>query len=157
MKINLIAIDPAKTKPSWGARFFDGKFQEFVRIDYKKIIDATNWHMPDMEVLSNVDATNICLLERPYVNQEHSPRSQISLAIAVGEIAFYMRLQDFKIEEADSWGSRGWIQSFFGQGTNRENTLLLAGQIAKADKIETKNNDQAVAYCLGKWWLANNY
>ena len=36
-KISLIAIDPAKAKPSWGASFVDGKFLEFAKIEHKKI------------------------------------------------------------------------------------------------------------------------
>lgn len=150
--IHLLAIDPAKSKPSWGASFLNGRFQGFASFSYKKILKHDENNIPFF-----LFCKNIAVIEKPYINMAHSIKNQLSLAIAIGEIGQVLRTYNHMDPQyIDSYGNKGWIQSYFGQKTKRADALALAMQIAKADGVEVKNNDQAMAYCLGLWWLRNN-
>lgn len=157
---HLLAIDPAKSKPSWCTSFIDGKFRQFKKIVHKEIVSGNVVHLGKVwstdPLIDIGDFKNIAIIESPYFNTAHSPKNQVSLILAVGEIGQFVRSQGYEVQYIPSWGNLGWIQSYFGQRTTREDALILSMQIAEADGIEAQNNDQAMAYCLGLWWLANN-
>lgn len=153
--VHLIAIDPAKTKPTIGACFVNGKFEQFYVLNYKKIIKGTDDKITPLEGYSNV-----AVIEVPYIKKGHSIKNQIAGAVATGEISLWVRQMGYKVIHIQSWGNKkagGWIQGFFGPRKKREVILRTAMQVCRADGIEgVKNDDYAVSYCLGKWWLGNN-
>lgn len=151
----MLAIDPAKSKPSVGAVFINGKFVKFISFKHKDVISGK----ADSKISVKEDSRNIAVVETPYIRRGHSIKNQIALAIAVGEIGQWLRRVGHEVVYVPAWGNKkagGWIQQFFGR-RKRDVILRMARQMCKADGIDSvKNDDYSMAYCLGKFWLRNN-
>lgn len=160
MEKMLWAVDPAKSKLSVAAMFVDGKFMGFNYWKYKGVIAP--FHFPFKPVFKRPDTESITVVfEIPYINLKHSIKNQLALTLAIGEMAQAFNQQGYLTEYANPWGNGGWIQSFFGQKTKREDAIIRSKQIAEADGVELGKNyvhadDEGMAYCLGLWWLNNN-
>ena len=151
--VHLLAVDPAKTKPTIGASFINGKFNCFFPFKHKLIIVGKE---NPIEIIK--DMRNIAVVELPHINPKHSIKTQIALAVAIGEISLWIRQCGYEVVHVHSWGNQKdcWIQAFFGQRLNRATILRVSKQVCRADRIAVKNDDYSMSYCLGKWAIRNN-
>lgn len=154
--MNLIAVDPAKSKPIAIAEFCG---QPLTLNNLYSIPLASLLHNPPWWKFWNADPDKVAVIEHPYCTRYG--KVNIDFAVAVGEIRQAIRSLGFKIVPVYAAygpkGSNSWVRDMFsyrGRAPKREQVKAMSMQLARSEFPGfTFTEDQADATCMGLWYL----
>lgn len=155
--MNLIAVDPAKSKPIAIAEFCDNPLE---LNNLYSIPLASLLHDPVRMIPYQSSSDNVAVIEHPYCSRYG--KVNIDFAVAVGEIRQAIRSLGFKIVPVYAAygpkGSNSWVRDMFsyrGRPPTREQVKAMSMQLARSEFPGfTFTEDQADATCMGLWYLS---